>query len=710
MITVKSTKAAEVDAVAADRFRFEERKPSKVPFAFGMLLAGLVFYLRDLFSSEAGTGGDKESQSAEEEKETADPVVLAGVTAPPVPQLDKFTTGAVSAPLAPIDAPQSVAPLPSANVKIVDTPAFPLLTPERGLDVRIPFPFQSTNPRPVNDNAPRTGRESAVANGRHADDPEANRDDDDDDREDHDGNGDEDDVGEDDEKHDPTSNRAPIVSGPVQLYDIFGCGAVLVALSDFLRNASDPEGDVLSIRNLTATSGTFNQIGDDWLYDPSSVGPVTLSYEVTDGELSVPQKAYLTVTMSPPLIGSDADDIIVGADCADEIDGGAGNDMVDARGGSDTIDGGAGDDNILAGDGNDIVRGGAGDDVIFGGAGDDRIWGGAGNDRLFGGAGDDVLHGEDGDDLLAGDAGSDIVLGGAGNDIILGDVDGADDFYDGGAGNDTIDYSAASLGIEANLATGMATGADIGSDTIRSFEIFISGAGDDTITGSDAAEAIHGNDGNDTIDAGGGDDLIHDGAGSDMVDAGDGDDTVVAAADGADDVYVGGEGSDTLTYVATKSGIVIDLWEKTASGVEIGTDTIDSFETIVGGSGDDTFIVSGESVRLAGGDGDDVFDFSELAESGLASQVIHEILDFMVGDRVKISQYEIFEEVVDTLEDRFENIYGDVDDDDLPIRIRHERTDDMRTTYIEADMNRDDIYELTIKLEGNHMLTVVEQA
>ena len=81
----------------------------------------------------------------------------------------------------------------------------------------------------------------------------------------------------------------------------------------------------------------------------------------------------------------------------------------------------------------------------------------------------------------------------------------------------------------------------------------------------------------------------------------------------------------------------------------------------------------------------------------------------MVGDRIKVSKYEVFEEVMDTLEDRFEDIYGEkVDKDELPIRIRHEQTDNIRQTFIDVDFDEDDVHDMTINIAGDHVLLVVD--
>ncbi|MBM3090339.1 calcium-binding protein [Ensifer sp. T173] len=659
------------------------------------------------------------------------------------------------------------------------------------------------------------------------------------------GGGDDDDDDDDNEDNDPV-NRAPRVNGSVTLKDASGCAAVVIGLSDLLRGASDPDGNLLSVRDITVTSGTITRTAEGWLYDWTELGPVTITYQITDGQLSITQTAYFSVVSAPPIVGTLGDDLLLGTNCSDAIDGRAGDDSIDARGGADTVDGGDGNDNIVAGGGNDIIFAGIGNDVVFGGTGDDQIHGGSGNDRLFGeegrdilsgdegddalhgGADDDLAFGGDGNDLVAGDEGNDaidggsgddrlsggsgndtllgqagkdhlvgdegadvlvgggdedIVMGGAGNDTIAGEGDLVSDQYDGGDGLDTLDYSSVSQSIIIDLGEGNAAGEEIGEDTISNFEVVLTGQGDDSVTASLGAETIatgagddtvkdaggdllpdlyDGGDGTDTLDysslsrsieidlsegqasgaeigedtvanfevvltgqgddsvigsdnaetivTGAGNDTIHDGAGADVVSAGAGNDTVMAAADSADDHYDGQSGLDTLDYSAATQGVVIDLETGIATGVDIGTDIVTSFEQIVGSAQADVFHVGQTALILEGGSGDDVFRFNMPAGSS-TSDAIHHILDFMVGDRIEMSRYQIFEEIVDNLEDHFEAVYGeDVDEDALPIRMRHEGTEEHGVTRIEFDTNNDQEYEVAVTLSGHHMLVVVETA
>jgi Ca2+-binding RTX toxin-like protein len=694
-------------------------------------------------------------------------------------------------------------------------------------------------------------------------------------------------------------NRAPRVNGPVYLADVFGCAVALIGLSDLLRGASDPDNDALHIQNVTVSSGTLTQTSSGWYFDAAMLGPVTITYQISDGEFSILQTAQFFVLKTPPVIGTAGDDILVGTSCADDIDGRDGNDNIDARGGNDTVNGGNGNDHIVAGSGNDIIFAGAGDDIVLAGLGDDQVWGGSGNDRLYGeegrdtifgesgddtisggrdddllfggegndtiagdlgrdtihgDGGDDKLDGGDGDDIILGQAGADELIGGfgddtmgggsdrdivranEGNDRVVGDTDRAADLYDGGAGIDTLDYTAAQNGSMIDLAAGTASSEEIGEDTFSAFEVLRAGAGQDDIKGSDGADEIYGNGGNDRIDGaggadvvsggegndqlsdgagadtvsgnggddtvtaamdgagdtydggtgidtldysaalmdvivdlvaanasgaeigtdsvtnfeviktgdgddditgsaedetlignrgddaiagGGGADILHggagndviaDGAGADCVLAGSGDDIVQAAADGSDDSYRGEEGFDTLDYSQSAQGVLVDLNTGTATGFDIGQDVISGFEQVVGSTGDDQVNVGTTAMVLEGNGGSDTFQFA-IPEGSSSAEVIHQILDFMVGDRIEMSRYEIFEDVIDTLEDRFEDTYGEeAGAQPLPIRVRHEGTDELQKTLIEVDMDRDEHYEMTINLTGHHMLMVVENS
>jgi Ca2+-binding RTX toxin-like protein len=133
------------------------------------------------------------------------------------------------------------------------------------------------------------------------------------------------------------------------------------------------------------------------------------------------------------------------------------------------------------------------------------------------------------------------------------------------------------------------------------------GTGDgDILTGGGGPDDVLGGAGNDTLSGGSGNDFVRGGTGDDTVLAGPGNDN-----------EDGGGGRDTIDFTATTAGVVVHLAAGTAQGVEIGTDTLSSFENAVGGSGDDqifgddgdNFIAGGTgSDILAGADGADILD------------------------------------------------------------------------------------------------------
>ncbi len=199
-------------------------------------------------------------------------------------------------------------------------------------------------------------------------------------------------------------------------------------------------------------------------------------------------------------VGTALADVLIGSAEANDMIGLAGDDVILGGGGEDKIFAGEGDDFVNAGEGSDIVQGGAGDDVVFGGSGDDVIDGEAGDDRIFG---------ESGDDRITAGAGNDTVVAGSGNDLIIGEAwDGYDTYFGddsgGGSGIDTLDLSAITANLTVDLGNGLlgrgsASSSQSGADTLWSIENVATGAGNDTITASEAVNVIEGGAGNDTF-------------------------------------------------------------------------------------------------------------------------------------------------------------------------------------------------------------------
>lgn len=78
-----------------------------------------------------------------------------------------------------------------------------------------------------------------------------------------------------------------------------------------------------------------------------------------------------------------------------------------------------------------------------------------------------------------------------------------------------------------------------------------------------------------------------------------------ASAAPLDQTFDGGTGSDTLAY-SVNSAVSIDLSTGVAKGVDIGTDTLVSFENAASGSGNDLLVGNSAANKLWGNDGDDI--------------------------------------------------------------------------------------------------------
>ena len=253
---------------------------------------------------------------------------------------------------------------------------------------------------------------------------------------------------------------------------------------------------------------------------------------------------------------------------------------------------------------------GAGDVIFDTNTAGRTTTGTSGGDQLYGGLGGDNLTGGDGADLLVGDAGNDILNGEAGTDRFDGGA-GADTF-NGGADTDRVDYNVATtLILDGTGVGGAGSSAEALGDTFNSIEhivgsqlgdtitldttVFqVSGrGGDDTLTGSAAANQINGGDGADIINGGGGSDLLFGNAGADnitIISSAPGDRAYAFGGDGNDQIF-GGDGNDRLLG-------------------EADDDDID------GGAGNDSIEGGSGADDLEGGAGNDRFFDDDGAASG----------------------------------------------------------------------------------------------
>ncbi len=97
---------------------------------------------------------------------------------------------------------------------------------------------------------------------------------------------------------------------------------------------------------------------------------------------------------------------------------------------------------------------------------------------------------------------------------------GADHLNGGAGGSDTASFAGLSTAVDANLATGIATGQ--GTDTLTSIENLTGSLQNDTLTGDGNPNVLSGLNGGDNITGGPGADAFFLGAGADVITANDG--------------------------------------------------------------------------------------------------------------------------------------------------------------------------------------------
>ena len=123
-------------------------------------------------------------------------------------------------------------------------------------------------------------------------------------------------------------------------------------------------------------------------------------------------------------------------------------------------------------------------------------------DRVFvnGSQFSETLAGTSRNDVIRGDGGGDAIFGGGGDDTVEGGS-GADSLT-GGAGEDWLSYAGSSLGVNVNLATGLALGGDAMGDKFTGFENLKGSSGNDTLTGDAGSNRLDGGLGADVLTGG----------------------------------------------------------------------------------------------------------------------------------------------------------------------------------------------------------------
>jgi Ca2+-binding RTX toxin-like protein len=393
-------------------------------------------------------------------------------------------------------------------------------------------------------------------------------------------------------------------------------------------------GDDL-LRGLLSSDTLIGGAGNDTL--DGGRRPGDFDFDVDNDEASYAgetRNVYADLSMGRATVGSDTDTLISiealrGGEGDDTLVGDDNNNVLNGGNGNDLLRGGGGTDLFIASSGADTLDGGSGDrdwvwytdftsaliidlhtgtarfgqttqtltsvEVIFGGQGDDQIklaetgtaaFGDGGNDlltagdkgaQLTGGDGDDTLVGGPANDTLNGGNGRDQMQGGGGDDNFGITTDG--DTVDGGAGFDTLSLYAGKYGTPVsyfNMVTGEYVQGNVsGRVVLRSIESVIDGR---QIIGDASANYLSGT----RVSGGGGNDTLRG--------------SVIDYLDITAPITANFRQGDT----GLSSGSV------TFAGQ---TDTIEFFEAMLSGSGNDVITAPTAQVGLGntinGGAGDD---------------------------------------------------------------------------------------------------------
>jgi len=328
------------------------------------------------------------------------------------------------------------------------------------------------------------------------------------------------------------------------------------------------------------------------------------------------------------------------------LTGGVHDNKIDASGftlGSVELIGLEGDDTLSGGTQADELRGGDGKDVLLGGRGNDILWGNGGDDDLIGDDDDDTYAFESADSRET--------------DRI---------FENTGRGTDTLDFStlAGHDAASVNLDDGTITSTDrvvLASDS-KALENIVGSPQSDTLIGNENRNRIEGRDGNDQIEGQEGRDILSGEAGDDTLQGGKGDDSISGGLGNdrlygqenadqleggsgndwleggdANDRYVfadtsqdetdtlkelPGGGTDTLDFGRVSTGVEVDLSDnlgqiavhKRRQVVTDAPSEVAYFEDVIGTPADDTITDNQADNRLQGGDGDDTYIFTSIAD------------------------------------------------------------------------------------------------
>ena len=375
-------------------------------------------------------------------------------------------------------------------------------------------------------------------------------------------------------------------------------------------------GDTHTFELTSDPSGFFEIVGNQVrvksgaAIDYETATSHQIEVKATDfGGLATSKTFVLGISDVPGVaqVGGAGNDYLVGTPENDTLDGGIG---------ADIMDGGEGDDVFIVDDPADIVVAGyslslPNNTQLFFAQGYDTVYTSVSYNTSIGiekvvltgtapidvtgfarirnplvvGSLKEHFIGNDAANRLSGVDDDDILEGGGGNDTLIGG-EGADKL-DGGAGNDTVDYSTAVSGLTVSLAHVDRNTGDAAGDTYVSIE---------RLVGSSYANVLYGNRWTATeIDGGAGDDRVF----------GFGDSDILLGNVGTDRLY-GGHGGDILIGGQDFDILYGEGGDDLLDGVD--GETVKVADHLVGGLGDDHYVVDGDTVIEAAGQGYDTVE------------------------------------------------------------------------------------------------------
>ncbi|MDX2156501.1 MAG: peroxidase family protein [Hyphomicrobiaceae bacterium] len=428
-----------------------------------------------------------------------------------------------------------------------------------------------------------------------------------------------------------------------------------ITIFDFLQNVTDPNGDPLSVINVTVDRGTVvDNLDGTWTYTPlaNDDTAAVFSYQVTDGLFEVNHSLQLdllpvndaptgavTFTNTPAGSGTlvatntiqDVDGLLGPVTYQWQVSTDGGTVWTDILGATDasftpvaeigqllrvtaistdafgTVQTPSALTTVIGDDNANVLNGSSTDNLVVARGSGDQLFGAGGLDTLNGGAGADTLNG------------------------------GADaDVLNGGAGTDTASYVGSAAGVTVSLQTNVGTGGDAEGDTLNSIESLIGSSQGDVLTGNNANNILDGGLGSDTMNGGNGNDtywvdvitdVLGDTGGTDLIRSSitwtlaggfenlmlEGTLNIDGTGNGADNSLIGNDGANVLsglggsdrmfgqggndTYVVNDTGDVVG--EVAANG----TDTVQSSITYTLGAEVEKLLLTGNGNINGNGNG-----------------------------------------------------------------------------------------------------------